>query len=331
MTFDLRQQELFNWIEKLNLGELTNFRLISGDASFRRYFRLQINGVNRIAVDAPPQTEDNPLFVALAETLASENIIVPTVVAHHFELGFMLLIDLGDVHLANIINQENYLELYPTALDELPKLINIRQTRLGDIPQYDKKLVHFELSIFVEWLVEKHLGLVLPETDQALLKSTFSLLAENFLEQPKCFVHRDFHSRNLMLPDENIAIIDFQGGLIGPITYDPVSLLKDCYVKWPIEKTNQLSQAYRQTHFANIAPAQWQRWYDLTGMQRHIKAAGIFARLHHRDGKPHYLADIPRTLSYISDACQHYSELTDFGQWLEQVVICKLDQQGCVK
>ncbi|AWB66887.1 serine/threonine protein kinase [Saccharobesus litoralis] len=333
MQCDLRLDALQAWLTQQPNIKATSFQLISGDASFRRYFRGQNqHGQNLIAVDAPPTTENNPLFVALAKALADAKVNTPQVLATNYDQGFMLLSDLGSQHIADIITPDNAEHLYTLCLATLAKLHSVSRSSEGQIAHYNRELIEFELAIFNDWLITKHLDIQLDQHEQQLIKNTFSYLTQIFEKQPTGFVHRDFHSRNIMLTDpkpnsvDDIALIDFQGALIGPVVYDVVSLLRDCYLKWPDDLVLKLSENYRQAHFPDITPKLWQQGFDLVGMQRHLKAAGIFARLHHRDSKSHYLADIPRTLSYVVDVAGQYSQLQAFSEWLQQKVLPRIEQ-----
>ncbi|WP_111980302.1 aminoglycoside phosphotransferase family protein [Algibacillus agarilyticus] len=329
MLQDTRADSLFKWLNTVTTIQHENFKLISGDASFRRYFRCKTENQIFIAVDSPPQTEDNALFCALANTLAQCNVTVPAVISANINEGFLLLSDLGKTHLSDIITQQNAKALYTESLDELVKARGVNATTLGPIPAYDHKQVIFELSIFSEWLINTYLKITLTEAENNLIQTAFGFITAIFMQQPTHFVHRDYHSRNIMLtttPEKQnqIAIIDFQGALIGPVMYDSVSLLRDCYIAWPQELVLQISEQHRLKYYSDIAPKNWQQGFDIVGIQRHIKAAGIFARLHERDNKPFYLNDIPRTLQYIVDVGQQYSELLEFANWLEKKILPKV-------
>lgn len=329
MLQDTRADSLFKWLNTVTTIQHENFKLISGDASFRRYFRCTTENQIFIAVDSPPQTEDNALFCALANTLAQCNVTVPAVISANVNEGFLLLSDLGKTHLSDIITQQNAKALYTESLDELVKARGVNATTLGPIPAYDHKQVIFELSIFSEWLINTYLKITLTEAENNLIQTAFGFITAIFMQQPTHFVHRDYHSRNIMLtttPEKQnqIAIIDFQGALIGPVMYDSVSLLRDCYIAWPQELVLQISEQHRLKYYPDIAPKNWQQGFDIVGIQRHIKAAGIFARLHERDNKPFYLYDIPRTLQYIVDVGQQYSELLEFANWLEKKILPKV-------
>lgn len=314
-----RFAQLECWARNITQQPDLVLELISGDASFRKYYR----GAQLIWVDAPPETEKNHEFVTNAQALAFAEIAAPTV--KHVDLiqGFLAVSDLGNTSLLSCLSDLTVSDWYCKALALLPSFAKINL----DLPEFDRAFMARENTIFPEWFLGKHLALNLSETESDLLNQTFELLAENNLEQPQVVMHRDYHSRNLMvLDDESLAVIDFQDMVRGPITYDAVSLLKDCYCRWPgsvVENgLKTIYQNYRESHLIpdEVTLKQFERWFDLTGMQRHLKAIGIFARLNHRDGKSGYLKDIPRTLGYVLSVCEKYPEFEPFGLWLTQRV-----------
>ncbi len=314
-----RHAQLQRWAQQIEQNPDLTLRLISGDASFRKYYRA----ANRIWVDAPPETEKNREFIDNAQALQRTNIAAPVVHHSDLEQGFLCVSDLGDDSLLSRLNDNSVSAWYWQALQLLPQLTNIKL----ELPVFDAEFMARENSIFPEWLLGQHLQLTLTAAEKALLAETFALLTTNNLQQPQVVMHRDFHSRNLMvLADESLAVIDFQDMVLGPLTYDAVSLLKDCYCRWPdavIEQgVAQAYQLYSESGLLSDVPyAQFVQWLDLTGMQRHLKAAGIFTRLYHRDGKSGYLKDIPRTLGYVRDVAARYPQLAAFAAWLEQRVL----------
>jgi len=305
--------------------------MVSGDASFRRYFRLRYNEHSWIAVDAPPDKEDNPRFVAIAKAWVAHNVAVPRVIDYDFERGFMLLEDFGDQLLWPVLHAEGTSEkqvadYYRRAITQL---LHIQTLPVKDLPLYDAKLLDTEMSLFRDWLCEKQLGLALSEDEHKLLDDVFERLKANALAQPVVVVHRDFHSRNLMLrADDVLGVIDFQDAVAGPATYDLVSLLRDCYVRWPAALVDELAADYWElARPQGVYLKSWeefQRDFDWMGMQRHLKAAGIFARLNLRDGKSGYINDIPNTCQYLLDVSARYSEFTAFNQWLAERFIPEL-------
>ncbi|WP_425968518.1 aminoglycoside phosphotransferase family protein [Aeromonas dhakensis] len=330
-----RDSLLLHWARRISGDASLQLTLISGDASFRRYHR----GGGLIWVDANPKTEKNHEFVRNASALHAGGLLAPEVRAVDYELGLLAVTDLGDTQLIGCLNADNVQAWYGKAIGLLPRLGAVEL----DLEPFDAAFMARENSIFPEWLLGQHLQLTLSDEEQQLLAETFACLTENNLAQPQGVMHRDFHSRNLMVcggetPDESeLAVIDFQDMVIGPLSYDLVSLLKDCYVRWPdavIEQGMRLGfDTLQQANLlGGLDYAAFRRGADLTGMQRHLKAAGIFTRLYHRDGKSGYLKDIPRTLGYVVDVCRShgaaYPVLDRFGQWLEQVVLPGLARSG---
>ena len=315
-----RLRALTLWAQTREQDPQLHLHLISGDASFRRYYRAQ----GKIWVDAPPQTEKNVEFVRNAAALLQAEIPAPEVYAVDLAQGFLCVSDLGDVSLLSRLDGASVCHWYGQAIEQLLPAI---ATMPLEVEPFDEVFMARENNIFPEWLLGHHLGLTLDAREQALLDETFAGLTQNNLAQPQVVMHRDFHSRNLMvLADERLAVIDFQDMVLGPLTYDLVSLLKDCYVRWPLplvrELTAQGYRAYQRTGLlTDMSEAQFNRCLALTGMQRHLKAAGIFCRLHHRDGKSGYLKDIPRTLYYVLEVAQAEPQLHSFAEWLQRRVL----------
>ena len=322
---DIRQQQIVQWIEN-DLGYRDySLQPASADASFRRYFRLKdnVNKDSKILMDAPPDKEDSHPFIRIAGAFRQAGLNVPRVYAQNFEQGFFLLSDLGHIDYLTCINDENADRLYN---DAMQALLTLQRGRPCALPAYDETLLQQEMNLFIDWFLVKHKQITLSPPQQHLMKETFNALAASALSQPMVCVHRDYHSRNLMLSDvQNPGILDFQDAVIGPITYDLVSLLRDCYVAWPVEKVDKWvrtfhAQAMDKGVLKPIDYSQFERWFDWMGMQRHLKAIGIFARLNYRDAKPGYMDDIPRTLAYLKWAAGKYSELEKFNQLLHELV-----------
>ncbi|MEN8169837.1 MAG: phosphotransferase [Pseudomonadota bacterium] len=318
-----RLEQLNHWLTQ-NLG-LPEYEIApaSSDASFRRYFRIQFDGESRIAMDAPPQQEDSRPFVAVGQALYQAGLNVPQILKQDLEQGFLLLSDLGSQQYLDVLSEQNVERLYGDAMGALAVMQTCAPTE--DIPPYDEALLKQEMALFSDWFLTTHLGLELSEKEQRLLDDTFNVLAASALEQPQVFVHRDFHSRNLMVAEHNPGILDFQDAVHGPVTYDLVSLLRDCYITWSREQVEEWVQGYHDIaldHGIIRQPMseQFLRWFDLMGVQRHLKAIGIFARLNHRDGKPGYLDDIPRTLAYVEEVAGRYPELSGFAEFLRERV-----------
>lgn len=318
---DSRQHALIEWINAQSEFSCQQLEIVSGDASFRRYFRFNHQGRSIIAVDAPPEFEDSHSFVDVAESYTEVGVPVPKVLAVDHTLGFYCLEDFGDRQFADGLSLENCQQRYSQALAHLPAIQQCISTRSGPLPRFDIPLLTSEFYLFSHWLVEIHLGLKLDDPDLSTMQEAFSFLQAEFLGQPQVGVHRDYHSRNLMiLQDGGLGIIDFQDAVTGPVTYDVVSLLRDCYQTWPDELVSDILRDFHSQHFSQYSWQQFKHWFDLTGMQRHIKASGIFARLCHRDGKSAYLHDVPRTLDYLIHIGRNYSELEAFSKLVEQKI-----------
>ena len=317
---DERQQQLLHWLVDIYSGQNITLAPVSGDASFRRYFRFYINDAALIAVDAPPALENNQPFVDVTEQLLKHRVTVPEIYHASLQHGFFVLQDFGDQLLLDVLNEKSADDLYAIAFDSLAKIQTIDAHSL---PAYDSALLQREMELFSDWYLVKHKGINIDAATRATLSSTYALLENNALEQAQVFVHRDYHSRNLMLLDDNsLGIIDFQDAVRGPITYDLVSLLRDCYIAWPQEKIAQWLKKYyvRIPEPRDFDEQQFQRWFDLMGIQRHLKASGIFCRLNYRDGKPAYLNDIPRTLNYVMQVSSQYDELKPFHSFLQTII-----------
>ncbi len=329
---DVRQSSLQQWVHE-TLSHLSlptpkgSLEVVSGDASFRRYFRQQVAAGSYIAVDAPPAKEDNPKFVNIAKAWFAQGVAVPQVIHCDFTQGFMLLSDMGDQLLLPLLEEKTADALYEQAMDALIPIAQINTSLDTNeiqqtLPLYDEALLEQEMSLFRDWFLIEHLKLELTSQDERILKETFTLLRESALGQIQVPVHRDYHSRNLMiLDDKSMGIIDFQDAVMGPITYDLVSLLRDCYIQWPVEKVEEwvavyLSKAKKAGLIGAISSGQFLLWFDWMGMQRHIKVAGIFARLSIRDGKSAYLDDIPLTVNYLYQVSGQYAALQEFHEWL---------------
>lgn len=308
-----RLQLLENWLQKQLPGQVFTVAPASADASFRRYFRVTSGDKTSIAMDAPPEHEDCTPFVQVAQLL-TEAVHVPDIIARDAAQGFLLLSDLGDTTYLHALNREPETanSLYAAATDALVQMQLIRQ--LDSLPAYDEKLLRFELGLFPNWYVAHHLQAALTDDQQAVLEQTFDRIVRNNLAQPRVFVHRDYHSRNLMVTTPNPGVLDFQDAVAGPITYDLVSLLKDAYIQWDEERILDWAIRYWERARKTGLPVagdfgEFYRDFEWMGVQRHIKVLGIFARLCYRDGKAAYLNDMPRVMHYLRKACERYQEL----------------------
>ena len=299
----------------------------SADASFRRYFRVMLdNGDTRIVMDAPPEHEDCRPFLKVATLFREAGVHVPEVYAQDLQQGFLLLSDLGNTTYLNVLDTTSAPQLYRDANAALVDIQRI--SRPGILPDYDRALLERELNLFPDWYVAKHLGTALDGTQAAALRTVFDALLANNLAQPQVFVHRDYHSRNLMVIDGNYptnpGIIDFQDAVYGPITYDLVSLYRDAYITWDEQQELDFVIRYWETARQAGLPVDanfdaFYRDYEWMGAQRQIKVLGIFARLFHRDGKDGYLKDMPRVMAYLRRTCERYGELRPLARLLDQL------------
>jgi len=361
-----RLAALNSWSKNLLLaqGEAIDdsFQLVpaSDDASFRRYFRPgffsdeivgrgtavgavvgTVHGTpvtqEYVFVDAPPTHENNQAFLLVNGYLHDTGVRVPRIYEADLEAGYLMIENFGDQLCLDVLEDEvndRSGEIIQQAIDVIVQM----QSKGSDIslPGYDKTLLESEMSLFVDWFVLQQLKLVLSSEEIGEIESVKSLLIDTALEQSVVFVHRDFHSRNLMvLSDGDLGVIDFQDAVLGPVTYDLVSLLKDCYYRFPRKEVCNWVEQFRlklvrDGQLADVDPDAFLKWFDLMGMQRHLKCAGIFSRLNLRDGKQRYLADIPLVISYIVETCKNYPEMTKFGDWLENRILPELDDD-CFK
>lgn len=319
-----RNQLLRDWIARQYPGESLDIQPASADASFRRYFRLQFAGgrPSLIVMDAPPEHEDCRPWLKVGALFAAAGVHVPRVLAQDLELGFLLLSDLGNTTYLSVLNGENAPALYGEALTALVRIQQASQP--GVLPAYDRPLLERELDLFPDWYVRQHLGKTLTPAQDKVWQTAKEKLLANVLAQPQGYVHRDYHSRNLMVSAPNPGVIDFQDAVYGPLTYDPVSLFRDAYISW--EEEQELDWVIRYWELARRAklpvPAAFDdfyRDYEWMGAQRQLKVLGIFARLYHRDGKDGYLADMPRVMAYLRRTCERYGELRPLWRLLEEL------------
>ncbi len=325
---------LVQWLEQVLDGAQPILSAASSDASFRRYWRFYQGGRSLIAMDAPPDKENNAAFVRLAQALRAIGLNVPEIIAEDRERGFLLISDLGRQLYLDHLRPDNVDRLYGDAIGALVML----QAAVPpiDLPHYDAPFLARELGIFDEWLLAGLLRMDIDEATRAMLDAAYALLIESALEQPAVCVHRDFHSRNLMLTEPaNPGILDFQDAVLGPVSYDLVSLLKDCYVDWPRARVIDWTRGYcnlaTQSGVLRVdQEARFLRWFDLMGVQRHLKAAGIFCRLQLRDGRGDYLQYLPRTLGYVVALQPEYPELSALIEFLNTRVLPSLDAHPAV-
>jgi aminoglycoside/choline kinase family phosphotransferase len=296
-----RYKQMTRWLDSLGYRDYT-LSAASEDASFRSYLRVKTRAESWILMDAPPDREPCDRFIAVATKLRNARLSAPEIIHRDMSQGFLLLTDFGSTDYLSALDANSEGPLYGDALAALLKM----QTRIesDDLPRYSEELLLQEMDLFRDWFLKELLGIEFDSAQQALWQSIKQLLVQNALEQPQVFVHRDYHSRNLMKTENhNPGILDFQDAVKGPLTYDLVSLLRDCYIAWPAVKVDQLALNYfgyaSTNKLVDVKPDNFLRWFNLMGIQRHLKAIGIFSRLKIRDGKNGYLKDIPRTFAYI--------------------------------
>lgn len=325
---DDRRDMLRAWIDRQPGMAGAKLEAASADASFRRYFRAVNDGQSVIVMDAPPEREDCRPFIRIAGYLEAMGLNAPRVLEADLELGFLLLTDLGSSPYLECLaaNPSAAQSLYDDAIDALALLQSRGVAYQSSLPDYDADLLYNELLLFHDWLCGLHLRIELTAVEQLAWRNCCSLLIRNALDQPQVFVHRDYHSRNLMVVAENNpGVIDFQDAVEGPLTYDLVSVLRDCYSTLPPAEVERRVLDFRMrldpALRGQVGPEQFVRHFDLMGVQRHLKAAGIFARLNHRDGKPGYMADVPRTLGYISALGPAYPELSFLVEFIDERVV----------
>ncbi|HXC60984.1 MAG TPA: phosphotransferase [Steroidobacteraceae bacterium] len=326
---DPRLDTLNLWLAE-DLGmSVQNIAPASADASFRRYFRAwNAAGETFVVMDAPPDKEDLSAYLRVSGLLEQCGVHVPHVHARDLTRGYALLEDLGARHMLTALNEGgDAASLYADALDTLAGLQLAGDGASRQLPPYDRSVLLREMQLLPEWYCQRHLALELDAWQRSLMQDTFEWLAAQALEQPQVFVHRDYHSRNLMITSQRSpGVIDFQDALRGPVGYDLASILKDCYVDWPRAQVVKWVEQYRDRlrdasggrALIGASSAQFLRWFDLIGLQRHLKVLGIFARLFWRDGKSGYLADLPRTLHYVRETVALYPELTAFRRFVEE-------------
>ncbi|MDN3378304.1 MULTISPECIES: phosphotransferase [unclassified Pseudoalteromonas] len=297
---------------------------ITGDASFRRYFRLNRGQDSFIVMDSDPQVLDNTPYIELNKVFSEHGFTLPEILHADEKQGFFLLSDLGNTHLADLLDDEERTNHYKHLIDLSAQWA--KMPAVEHMKDFDRNFLEFELSIFLEWLVEEFLSLELNDSTKAIWKNSCEVLIENILAQPTVTVHRDFHSRNIMRSNQQWAIIDYQDAVQGPVCYDLVSLLRDCYFKLPHDELEYLlKHAYKEFEqqglISEVSFSKFTQWFDLTGVQRHLKAAGIFCRLNLRDGKLGYMNNVLPTLRYIVDVSKEHATLAELGSWIEEEII----------
>lgn len=318
-----RENALKEWLVKTIKQQDFVLTPLAGDASFRRYFRMHYNGSTHVVMDAPPGKEDLNPFVHVAQTLERAEVHTPTILAMDLQQGFLLLSDLGDQLLLNVLHAETATTHYQKAMKTLFK---IQSCTIDDplLPVFDHAFMMKEMNLCPEWFLKSYLALELSTEESNVLQKTMEWIATEITQQPQTFIHRDYHSRNLMLinKQEDLGVIDFQDAMCGPCTYDLVSLLKDCYISWPRAKILEWVEFFYAQSVYNdrYSLSAFIRAFDLCGLQRHLKVLGVFSRLHLRDNKSGYLKDLPLTLKYVLECTETYEELHPLFHVLQRKV-----------
>ena len=313
--------DLTKWVKKYYPQDFT-IEKASEAASFRSYYRVMSQGDAKIIMDAPPQHEPLTSFLDVTKRLALAKINVPIIYEVDESKGYILMSDLGKNNYLDALNKETVYCLYTDAIDVICRIQNDISSKGLEV--FDMNIQIKEMGLFKDWFLEKHLKMKINQDQSIYLKDFNKILASRISKIPTTFIHRDFHSRNLMVTDKsNPGVLDYQDAMIGPITYDLVSLLKDCYIKWDDELIYKMAKTYFQRLEKSMTYDEFEYWFDITGVQRHLKAIGIFSRLYYRDKKSSYLKDIPRTFDYIVDLCAKYPELHEF-----QILVKQIKSQG---
>lgn len=322
---------LRNWLKESCSLSSSSFELqpLINDASSRQYFRLQLGNSSHIVMIAPPDKENIIAFITIAKDFARQGIYTPEILAYNLEQGFMLLSDLGNDLYLNILNPNTADDLYHRALKVIHQ-IQICNPQFPDnksLDLFNEEYIRFELKLFIDWFLVRYLDLSITHEIGNILENTFKLLINSALEQPQACIHRDYHSRNLLLlENKSVGVLDFQDAMYGPITYDVASLLRDAYIDWPKVQVDQWVLKFYDvldlSHQYDIE--KFFRWFDLISLQRHLKILGIFSRLYHRDHKLHYLRMTGRLLNYVSKTCENYTELSHFKELLQTKIQPKL-------
>ena len=295
------------WLESIDWRDYS-IEVASSDASFRSYYRIYKENKSYILMDSSLDLDSLLPFVDINHRLSQSKVKAPQIIAQNIQKGYLILEDFGDTHYLDILTKDNYQQLYQKAIQEI---IKMQQSDISNLSIYNKEFLIFEMNLMQEWYLEKYLNITLSKKEINIINDSIEKIANTVLSQPQdTFVHRDFHSRNILYtPTKDIGIIDFQDAKSGAITYDLVSLLRDCYIEWNTSEVEKLALYYKDQAKLDIDDKTFIRWFDFMGLQRHIKVLGIFSRLYLRDGKDGYLKDIPLTLKYVLDISSKYEEL----------------------
>jgi aminoglycoside/choline kinase family phosphotransferase len=326
MVVGVRYQNLQYWLAQQAWGEPQAITPLANDASFRRYYRVHYPDRSLVVVDAPPAKENSVPFIEIGHALQQHDICVPQLFAKDLQQGFLLIGDLGDELYLSAVTRHSPDALYEHAVDTLVKLQHCQSVTNWTLPVFDAAAMQKELSLFDEWFLQAQVKHTLSPAERAMLSRVYQYLITEISRQPTVFTHGDFHSRNLLwTADSQVGVIDFQDAMYGPISYDLVSLLRDCYIVWPQHKIEQWVDYYltglnSQAGLPTVSRDEFMHWFNVTGLQRHLKVLGIFSRLNIRDDKPRYLADLPRVLDYVKQVGQQYPQLADLLTFINDKV-----------
>ncbi len=314
---DQRLEQARSWLQQLDVEIQSDFQAITGDASFRRYFRLQVDGKSCILMDAPPPQEDVRAFIDVDRRLRSAHLHAPEILYTDCHNGYLLLEDLGDKLFRELLDKDNANTYFPGLFELLKNMA--QQVDSGQLAEFDEKMLRVEMDLFPDWYLRCHRQTMSRTQFDANWNKFCRHIIHSALDQPQCFVHRDFHSCNLLQTSSNsIGIIDFQDAVRGPLSYDFISIIWDRYIHWPRPQIECWAEAFRQLLKLEIESQQWLRYCDLMAVQRNIKIIGIFARLHYRDGKQGYIEKIPSFYTYLVETLHRYPEFSEMLGILEQ-------------
>jgi len=313
-------QQIEAWVESLGYSDY-RLEVVSADASYRKYYRLILEDKTFIVMDSSMQVESIYPFIDVSVRMLKADVQIPRVYSQNLQDGYLLLEDLGNTHLIDILNDMSYKLLYMKSISEILKM---QKADITNLDLYDEEFIDFEMSLMKEWFLERHHNIYLEHSEEQELDSVLKLIRDEVLSQPQgYFVHRDFHSRNIMFAGKGkVWVIDYQDARIGALTYDLASLLKDVYIRFDREKVLELVLEFKLLkgrELSDVTDEQLVKWFDFTGLQRHIKILGIFARLKLRDNKPAYIEDIPMTLEYIYEMIELYPELEPLKRILDRI------------
>ena len=306
-----------SWLSSTSYKDYS-VEIASADASFRKYYRLRNDDKTFLLMDSSLERDSLKPFMDVTKRLLDAGVNAPKILEQNLDDGFLIIEDFGNIHYLNVLDESNYKELYRDAMDVI---VDMQKADAKGLPIYDKAFLHLEMDYMQEWYLQKQLNLTLTQEQKKFIQNTLNIISDEVLKQPQnIFVHRDFHSRNIMLANDNkVGVIDYQDAMSGAITYDLVSLLKDCYIEFERCEIEKLVLEFRDKVMPEASDEEFIRYFDFMGLQRHIKVLGIFSRLYFRDGKDGYLKDIPLTLKYVLGTAKRYDETKDFAEFLKSV------------